>query len=299
MRQTIDTCGPLFTASSPHADRQRSLANRLQARLGVDGSPEYELTWMDWDMPFGLPICRLRAYPRHIRGNGFGGWPTPMGEADSGSSKKMARGNPTLAGAAGMAEWPTPAASDPKRGTTPPTENMTGTNLSAWAAMAGWSTPRGSRAIQRRTRALNHNSKLEDQVHLVGWSTPTAQDGNRGSRPPRPHDKGFPLSQQVVVGWPTPAARDWKSERGPGHQERMAQTRGKPLSRLFVAMASRGALAPAFSLWLMGYPGSWLSSAPHVFAWRKWQVLMAPLSAPLRHIGMALLRQLETLSSRS
>ena len=38
-----------------------------------------------------------------------------------------------------------------------------------------------------------------------GWVSPTAQDGARGSLPPRPHDTGIPLSQQVALtGWPTP-----------------------------------------------------------------------------------------------
>ena len=38
-----------------------------------------------------------------------------------------------------------------------------------------------------------------------GWVSPTAQDGTRGSLPPRPHDTGIPLSQQAVMAsWPTP-----------------------------------------------------------------------------------------------
>ena len=40
-----------------------------------------------------------------------------------------------------------------------------------------------------------------------GWVSPTAQDGARGSLPPRPHDTGIPLSQQVALtGWPTPTS---------------------------------------------------------------------------------------------
>ena len=58
---TNDTSGPLFTALSPSAGLQRSLANRLQARMAGSGSPLYVLTWSDWDMPAGPPICRLRA----------------------------------------------------------------------------------------------------------------------------------------------------------------------------------------------------------------------------------------------
>ena len=45
-----------------------------------------------------------------------------------------------------------------------------------------------------------------------GWATPTAKDGSRGGAPPRPHDKGVPLSQ--MVAWATPSARDWKDTPG-------------------------------------------------------------------------------------
>ena len=74
---TNDTSGPLFTASSPSARLQLSLENRLRAKTGVNGSPEYALTWKLWDMPAGPPICALRASARHTGGNGYIGWPTP------------------------------------------------------------------------------------------------------------------------------------------------------------------------------------------------------------------------------
>lgn len=164
---------------------------------------------------------------------------------------------------------------------------------------------------------------------LSGWVSPTAQDGARGSQPPRSHDRGVPLSQKVagwgtprvttnggignprrssdrkariedqVAGWATPAARDWRSEAGPGHSERMAAPRGMPLSRQAAWTGGRGALAPAFSLWLIGFPARWLDSAPHAGDWRRWQVLMAPLSAGLRLFGCALSRVSETLSCRN
>src|SRR5690606_9596908 len=58
---------------------QLSLENRLRARLDVNGSPEYELTWKQWGMPSGPPICALRASARRTSGKGFGGWRTPSG----------------------------------------------------------------------------------------------------------------------------------------------------------------------------------------------------------------------------
>ncbi len=73
---TSDTFGPLFIGSSPSARLQWSLESRLRARMDVNGSPEYALTWSAWDMPAGVPICALRASGRRTSGSGFTGWPT-------------------------------------------------------------------------------------------------------------------------------------------------------------------------------------------------------------------------------
>jgi hypothetical protein len=75
---TNDTSGPLFTNSSPSADLQRSLENRLRANLEGSGSPEYALTWKMHDMPSGPPICALRASGRRTSGKDFSGWPSPQ-----------------------------------------------------------------------------------------------------------------------------------------------------------------------------------------------------------------------------
>ena len=72
-----DICGPLFTTLLPSASLQRSLGNRLRARMDVSGTPEYVLTWRESDMPAGVQICRLEAWERPINVNGFSSWPTP------------------------------------------------------------------------------------------------------------------------------------------------------------------------------------------------------------------------------
>src|SRR5690606_26067548 len=72
--------------SSTSVDLQLSLASRLRALMGVDGSPEYDLTWGQWDMPWGPPICRLRASARRTSGNGCGGWRTPSGSDGEGGT---------------------------------------------------------------------------------------------------------------------------------------------------------------------------------------------------------------------
>jgi len=43
---------------------------------------------------------------------------------------------------------------------------------------------------------------------FTGWVSPTAQDGSRGGLPPRAHDTGVPLSQQVALtGWRSPNSK--------------------------------------------------------------------------------------------
>ena len=74
---TNDTSGPLFTASSIHAALQRSLENRLRARMGGNGWPLFGLTWRPADMPSGPPSCQLQASARRISATGCSGWPTP------------------------------------------------------------------------------------------------------------------------------------------------------------------------------------------------------------------------------
>lgn len=74
---TSATSGPSSATSLQPVGLQQCLENRLQARMGVRGSPEYALTWRHWAMKSGLPICALRASPRRTSASGFIGWVTP------------------------------------------------------------------------------------------------------------------------------------------------------------------------------------------------------------------------------
>ena len=78
---TPDTSGPRCAASLASAALQLSLESKLQAALDVNGSPEYALTWKNWDMQSGPPICALRARAHRISGSVSTGerlgWPTP------------------------------------------------------------------------------------------------------------------------------------------------------------------------------------------------------------------------------
>lgn len=87
---TNDTSGPLFSALSPSAALQQSLANRLAARMDLNGSVLFALTWKELDMPSGPPICRLAASARRTSGDDCSGWPTPVASDGERAKLKLA-----------------------------------------------------------------------------------------------------------------------------------------------------------------------------------------------------------------
>jgi len=105
-----DTCGPLFTASSPSFALQSSLESRLRARMGGNGSPLFALTWKEVDMPAGVPICALRASGHRTSGSGCTSWPTP--DCSDGNTRPNGKGGRTMMDEAMKASWPTPQAAD-------------------------------------------------------------------------------------------------------------------------------------------------------------------------------------------
>lgn len=180
---TSDTSGPLFTASSPSAGLQRSLENKLRARMGANGSPEYGLTWSLWDMPSGPPICRLRASARRISGSAFSGWPTPQAHdahpRGAGNRQNPNGGAACLGWDARLAGWPTPRHSDsgPRGGTT-------GFGLRNDARLAGWATPTGrdyrhpnARSYAERGGGAKGEQLANQVVLTAGWVSPQARDG--------------------------------------------------------------------------------------------------------------------------
>lgn len=144
--------GPLFTSSSPSAVLQRSLESRLRARMDVNGSPEFALTWKTWDMPAGEPICALRASERRTGGKGCIGWPTPEAEEarrgfqNRNNGKKGTQKSLTTVAVESLAAWPTARANDG----TGDQECIGRTGGPSLKQVAGWATPRPSDDNQTR-----------------------------------------------------------------------------------------------------------------------------------------------------
>lgn len=262
---TSATSGPSSATSSPSAALQRSLESRLQAALAGRGSPEYVLTWKHWDMPWGPPICALRAKARRTFDRdcigALSGWRTPTtGSPNSlrgqgqDPIKRMEQGHAVnLTDQVRLAGWTTPQAHDvTPRGQGQKARHGTRhgcADLNADAALAGWPTAtvgnalgsqaaRGASPTGKRPDGSKATVSLNQVAKLARWPTATAQDHSRGTRPPRPHDTGIPLTQAIgaaLIG-----------------------------SNASTASGAAYRLNPGFSLWLMGFPIEWALCAAQV-----------------------------------
>jgi hypothetical protein len=125
-----------------------------------------------------------------------------------------------LSEAAQITHWPTPQTHDDKlRGNTAADNHYFPHDLSNAATLSSWSTPKA----EDSECAGAHRGKpdtLHSQANLATWATPrSTETGHSTGNPDRAEDKKSRLEDQVFLSaWASPSARDWKDTPG------MAQT---------------------------------------------------------------------------
>ena len=200
-----DTYGQSSPASSGNANLQSSLESRLRVRMEGYGSPEYALTWKEWDMQSGPPICALRASARRTSGKGYTGWPTPQTFDASNDGKPRAlryKGN---------------APSEAGNTRNPGTPGSYRGDLKDYAALAGWATPYVYRAHESDKTAgawyPDTMNQADITIQMLGRNTAGSNVGTGASGVYRlnPHFSlwlmGFPTSwgycgEQVTLSSP-------------------------------------------------------------------------------------------------
>ena len=189
---TSATFGPLFTTSSPSADLQRCLASRLRARMDVNGSPEFALTWKTWDMPAGEPICALRASERRTADKGCFGWPTPMAGTQATEDYNGAGNTDSGRRTVELCSWHTPTVRDMRNSGG---DGKNPRDLVRQAALAGWATPKCAER-EPASAGPGHFASLATQARGCASTSSPAGTGKRGVLRPG-HSRwlmGFPAA---------------------------------------------------------------------------------------------------------
>jgi hypothetical protein len=293
--RTRATSGRSGFGSSASAVLQSSLESRLRQQFSMDGSILYRLTWKVRRTPSGRRIFLLQASERRSGDSACSSWPTAQSRdgahSRSGQEERTGGRRRNLDDYVTLVGWPTAKGTDGQKGggTSKNGQDLVTTALGAWptATTRDWKSS-ASNKHGENARPLN------EVARLTGWPTATARDAtnarNRSaqrSNPESAHHDGLTLVDAVdlpVAGWTTASATDGERS-GDGITEGMSgssltqQVRLGPISSGSPAETGKpGQLAPAFSLWLMGYPDAWALCA--VLATRSCRRLRRPSSEP-------------------
>jgi len=120
--------------------------------------------------------------------------------------------------------------------------------------------------------ALRGRARPKSVNGFTGWRTPTATNakGNAYQYAGGDHQKLTPtlVGQLRLCGYPTPRSSD-RGPRNPVTARKKLRTDGRTMHHriedLLTALGTCiGYPNPAFLFWLMGFPASWLKSAPSV-----------------------------------
>lgn len=217
-------------------------------------------------------------------------WPTPVEDNANNAYGHAGTCFSDLPTVAQLAAWATPTAVE--LGNTleqyrAMKANMTSgkrtaiTHLNIQAELAPWPTTRAAdaqltssqaqddaRMTQRRAegRPTGGTANLNSIGQLAPWPTPSTRDYKGGYQGGRIRDGKLSKDVLDVVAqlatWPTPCQQDGPNggpAQGTDRLPGAAALASGSLLALYPAMtATRGALNPALSAWLMGYPKIWL-----------------------------------------
>jgi hypothetical protein len=174
--RTSGISGPRGSALSGSAALQSSLASRLKARFAGDGGTLFSETWKEKATPAGWRYWAHTASGRRTSGSGAGSWPTTT----SGHRRGLRSGAVDVEK---LASWPSPMAASPA------TEEY---------------NEAGDTCNSRKTK------------QLLGWPSPSAQDGPKGG-PSQGTDRLPAAASQA--SWATPTKRDHKDGASDGTVE--------------------------------------------------------------------------------
>ena len=131
-------------------------------------------------------------------------------------------------------------------------------------AFTGWPTPKAMETVSllgtRNTENFKPGMTLTDAAILSGWPTPRAEDSeSTGAHNGRPDTL---TAAGRIAGWATPTARDYKDGDCNLDLNPVNARLGRQVLLSSPAQTGkRGALNPALSRWLMGYPVEWCQAA--------------------------------------